>query len=55
MLYGINGTFRSMTLCRSGHERKNIFFLLFIRACACSPDTSHNIMEDSLGARKFLF
>ena len=37
MLCGINGTFRSKTLFRIGHERKNaFFFFLFICVCACS-------------------
>ena len=37
MLGGINGTFRSKTLYRVGHGRKNAFFNFFFnRVCACS-------------------
>ena len=60
MLHGINRSFRSKTLCRIGHERKTIFFLFFFffvfeLVKYNSPNTSHNIMEDLLVARNFLF
>ena len=59
MLHGINRSFRSKTLCRIGHERKKNVFLFFFFAFVLvkynSPNTSHNIMEDLLVARNFLF
>ena len=37
MLYGINRTFRSRTLCLIGYKRKKMFLYFFvIRVCACS-------------------
>ncbi len=37
VLCGSNGTFRSKTIFRIGHERKNVFFSFFlICVCACS-------------------
>ena len=54
MLCGINGTFRSKTLCRIEHEKKTGFFIIHI--CACSiVRILWNTMEDSLVAQNFLF
>ena len=54
MLYGINGTFRSKTLCRIDHEKKIVFFIIHVGACSIVR-ILWNTMEDSLVAQHFLF